>query len=393
MIKKLFSIMILFILVFLATGVKADDFNDVNEADWFYEDVKALENKGIINGFSDHNFRPDEFVTYEQFIKMIIKVLEIKTIENPDNWSLPYLEKAKEMKLIDTSVIDYKASISRGEMALILSDTLDYMRESVSITFNNLYDLPGVTPVKYTQSILELYNAGIITGFPDHTFLYEEKMTRAQACAVLNRLITPNKRQIPVAASSYSHGTASPYFKEDNGGYYEIINQFETVTDYHIENIIRTLAGDDGYLVIEYKKLSGFNLILVEYFMDKCYAYKEEYSMFTLYLYDGSPGYPEKEWGYDTMFSKLQIKTLVSLSNSGQEVKTDIDSFYEYKVRSLLCCIFDIRQGKEIGNYVIYKYLDNHSLTTELKEKDSIRTIFFTNGSQTVKNFTFTRLE
>jgi len=394
MTKRLISTFILVILISLCFNVKAIAFTDVNKNDWFYDDIMTLEEKGIINGFLDHTFKPRSNVTYEQFIKMVIVTLKIDVERDISQWSLPYIEKAKQLKFIDFPILDYKEPITRGDMSLILSNILKYLKEDITIDYNNLYDLPGYTNDKYIQSILTLYNAGIITGFPDHTFRYNNFMTRAHACAVLNRLATPNNRQKPVI-SSYDHVSACPFYIKDNESYYEVVNKFKVNLDYDISKVIETLVGEDGYLVVEYKKLSSFNMIVIKYFQNKNFSNNDMYSMFNLYLYDGKTNYPEVELGYDSMFAELQLKSLVKQYYSNTLGTSHIDTFYEYKLRGLLCVIFGEEIGKDLGNYIINNYLKNNSDNDAivLREKSGIKTIFFTTGKGTIGNYTFSKVE
>jgi len=392
MTKKLIPTFILVILISLCFTVKAATFTDVNKSDWFYDDIMKLEEKGIINGFLDRSFKPRNKVTYEQFIKMVIVTLKINVEKDNNHWSLPYIEKAKQLKFINFSIKNYKTPITRGDMSLILSNVLEHLKEEVTIEYNNLYDLPGYTNEKYIQSILKLYNAGIITGFPDNTFRCDDFMTRAHACAVLNRLATPNNRQKPVI-SSYNHVSACPFYIKDNKNYYEIVNKFEVNLNYDIPKIIEILAGEDGYLVIEYKKLPSFNMILIKYFQNENFSNNDMYSMFTLYLYDGETNYPEVELGYNSMFAELQLKSLIKQYYSNTLGTSHMDTFYEYKLRGLLCLIFGEEKGKDLGNYIINNYLKDSSDDVELREKDGIKTIFFTTGKGTIGNYTFSKLE
>ena len=41
-------------------------FSDMNEADWYYDAVVSLAEKGILNGYEDGTFRPNEQITRAQ---------------------------------------------------------------------------------------------------------------------------------------------------------------------------------------------------------------------------------------------------------------------------------------------------------------------------------------
>lgn len=50
-------------------------FSDVSKDDWFFADVYWAQALGIMDGYPDSTFRPDEFLNYEAFSKMLICAL------------------------------------------------------------------------------------------------------------------------------------------------------------------------------------------------------------------------------------------------------------------------------------------------------------------------------
>lgn len=118
-------------------------FSDVSKDAFYYEAVQNLAARGIINGFQDGTFRPNERVT-------------------------------------------------RGQAAVMLASALNLNTQNV----NN----PGFKDVPtnswYYHSIAALVNAGIITGFSDKTFKPNESLTRAQVAAIISLgfQLTENKQ-------------------------------------------------------------------------------------------------------------------------------------------------------------------------------------------------------
>lgn len=51
-------------------------FKDVNENDWFYKFVNALSDEGIINGYEDGTFQPNNSITRAEVSAMMYKALE-----------------------------------------------------------------------------------------------------------------------------------------------------------------------------------------------------------------------------------------------------------------------------------------------------------------------------
>ncbi len=388
MIKKLQLTLLFVILLSLPLTAKAGGFYDVNQGDWYYEEVMATYEKNIINGFPNGYFLPNDYITGEQFTKMLILALDFKVEPNLENWATPYLLKANELKLIPNDILISNNPIIRGDMARILNITLDYLQEEIEITNTSLYDLSVLTPDKYISSILTLYNAGIITGFPNHTFGYDKEMTRAQACAVINRLITPNQRQKLVATSS-DHVSAYPFNKIDLFPFYEVKFDLGRLYDVDPYKIINGLAGPGGYIVVKEQPMANTFALMIHYYGDKAFANNQEYSLFSLYCYDGLTGYPETQWGYDTMSYKLVIKSLCKPSYDVYVTNTR-DYFYDYKVKAMLSIIF----GKEIGlilsEQILTYYYDENRVDIELFDTMGISMYSFKTGNGTIGNYTFT---
>ena len=56
-------------------------FSDLNQTHWAYNNVMNMHNSGIISGFTDNTFRPDDSLTRDQFITLAVKGLNV---EKPD---------------------------------------------------------------------------------------------------------------------------------------------------------------------------------------------------------------------------------------------------------------------------------------------------------------------
>lgn len=91
--------------------VEENFFSDVNEGDYYYIPVKYLYELGIISGYPDNTYRADEVVNRAEALKMIaiacgmniddVSPLEIPFIDTPlDAWYTPYLVLAKDSGLI-----------------------------------------------------------------------------------------------------------------------------------------------------------------------------------------------------------------------------------------------------------------------------------------------------
>ena len=158
-------------------------FKDVTSSTWCYKYVVEMNDAGVIDGYSDGSFRPDNTVTYGQALKLIMLAAGYQT-QNPtgSHWASGYLTKAKNDKLISGNV-NLDAPITRLAVAQIAAKA---MKLSTS-------DLSSVKPFTDTSDIYvqALSAAGIVQGyFSNGTSTYKpgNTLTRGQLSAIVWRM-------------------------------------------------------------------------------------------------------------------------------------------------------------------------------------------------------------
>lgn len=110
-------------------------FNDINQEQWFYEDVKKAVKAGYINGYGDNTFRPYNEITREEIAVIITnihnckdknydKIRKYKDVSKISDWAKSSIEGAVEKKYIEgyeDNTLRPKSSTTRGEAVVILS--------------------------------------------------------------------------------------------------------------------------------------------------------------------------------------------------------------------------------------------------------------------------------
>lgn len=105
--KKIFASLFLFLIS--AGIVFAADFPDVKNDNEHFVAIKYLVDKGIIGGYQDGTFKPDELVNRAEATKIIVKAFNVpydKTFEEsfPDvkksDWFFPFVMASKEAGLL-----------------------------------------------------------------------------------------------------------------------------------------------------------------------------------------------------------------------------------------------------------------------------------------------------
>ncbi|MGI6561108.1 MAG: S-layer homology domain-containing protein [Clostridia bacterium] len=203
-------------LMILPRASRADRLmKDVVGNEWFAEDVRLLMDLGIINGFPDGTFKPNEPFRIDEFLKCLVLALNYKPAETTsDYWAQGFIDTAKEMNWMayvndDREFKDYTVPINREQMGVILYAAID---EIPGVQMNGgrvnlMYKLSeyerGISFSPYSQIdgssyfLLHIYAIGLITGYPDGSFGNKNQLTRAEAAAVLARVVDPSRRIYP----------------------------------------------------------------------------------------------------------------------------------------------------------------------------------------------------
>ena len=169
----------------LCLGVvrEMEDFSDISSSTWCYKYVLELSDAGVIDGYSDGTFKPDNQVTYGAALKLIMLAAGY-TEQAPvsSNVFSGYLARAQADGLVSGSV-DLNAPITRLAVSQIAAKAL-----GLSIT-----NLSSVRPFTDTTDpyVQALNAAGIVEGYFDNgtsTFKPYNTLTRGQISAIVWRM-------------------------------------------------------------------------------------------------------------------------------------------------------------------------------------------------------------
>ncbi|MFA6305847.1 MAG: S-layer homology domain-containing protein [Candidatus Gracilibacteria bacterium] len=125
--KKIFTCLFLFLIS--SSVAFAEGFPDVSQDNEHFVAIKYLVDKGIINGYQDGTFKPEELVNRAEATKMVVKAFNVpydKVFEGsfPDvkksDWFFPFVMAGKEAGLL----AGYKDGKFKPENNINLAETL-----------------------------------------------------------------------------------------------------------------------------------------------------------------------------------------------------------------------------------------------------------------------------
>lgn len=103
-----------------ATAITSSDFKDVPLDAWFAPYVQKAKLKGIVKGYPDGTFKPEQTVILAEALKMIYETLEIETTEVDGAWYERYLAHAKANGVLFSNNVQPNTDVDRKTVAWII---------------------------------------------------------------------------------------------------------------------------------------------------------------------------------------------------------------------------------------------------------------------------------
>lgn len=213
--KKYLSLLIALLIVLQPISAFADSFKDVRQNDWYYENISILVEDGILNGYPDKTFKPQNTITRAEFIKAIMCVIGYDNVKSLGlHWADGYIKKGTNLGILCRKVTtNLDQPITRYDMSRIVSNLLTYQQGNPSVDLNlyenSLGDIAAISKnldPSLKKSVLNSYASGILTGYDDGTFSGNRTLNRGEAATVLLRIKDAKYRAKPKIVSESSYG-------------------------------------------------------------------------------------------------------------------------------------------------------------------------------------------
>lgn len=253
-IKKI--LMTAIVILGLGNVAFAGTFSDIAPNHWIYQKVEDMKNRGIISGFEDGTFRPQNPVTREQFASILEKTLEIRgTVgrsirfeDVKDNrWSKKSIDAVA--KYLTGYTVDGKYYFRpteyavREDMAVAVVKARGLENETPNYRVLNKFSDKELISEGLRKYVAIAVENGIMNGNANGTFNPLGSLTRAEVVALmynvsdkvaLDDIITNRKYEVDVwgaNAKIYGNGMYEPG-----------------------ERVTVTVVPDDGYRYLRIQK-------------------------------------------------------------------------------------------------------------------------------------------
>ena len=183
-----------------AAVLAAPEFSDL-QSHWARPYIEALAEKVDFPGAGGGLFRPKDKVTFGQFVALLLQSLDEEPAPGSAGSPDAYMELALEKAIIEQGDISGAgAVITRLEAVRVCAMALTNLlleepEENATAAARDLKDFNSCKACR--ENISQLYAKGIVTGRPGYIFDGDTGLTKAEACAMIARMIDPSMRATP----------------------------------------------------------------------------------------------------------------------------------------------------------------------------------------------------
>ena len=184
-----------------APGGKESGYNDVDDSHWASEAITVLSSRGVLSGYGNGDFRPENSVTRAEFLTMLLRAFDLTdgaadggfTDTAEDAWYYRYAAAGKKYGVTggyEDGSFRAENSVTRQEAACMLVNASNVR----AIPLASIRDFDGFADdteiADYAaENVRRLFCAGIISGYGNGSFTPCGVLTRAEAAQMIFQLL------------------------------------------------------------------------------------------------------------------------------------------------------------------------------------------------------------
>ena len=178
---------------YLVTIAHRHAFSDVADDFWADDVLQYLVSQGVVSGYSDGSFRPNDNVTRAQFAKMLVGAMgwDIQTPAAPtfndvaaDSWAYGFIETAAAHGVISgygDGSFKPELSVTRAQVAKMIVTARGW-----TMDVSGMNSFSDIDASEWVHDYAEIVNqAQVMSGYTDGTFKPYYTATRAQIAKIL----------------------------------------------------------------------------------------------------------------------------------------------------------------------------------------------------------------
>lgn len=178
-------------------------FSDI-QGHWSKDKVMELVGMGAISGYEDGTFRPDNNITYAEYLAILVRTTKAGngdySADDGEAWYNGVLRAARESGiLVSNDVRNFDAPINRADAAKFTERAVQKVLGEKEINTTNINrlinDYSSFSGTISENYILQQYAKGIIQGDDNGNFNPNKSLTRAEASTIILNTVKPENRR------------------------------------------------------------------------------------------------------------------------------------------------------------------------------------------------------
>lgn len=103
----------------VASSNSQSGFSDVDESAWYAPYIRYAKEQGVVQGYPDGSFRPNQTVNFAEALKMAYLIFNIDTPAANGEWYAPFLNHARTNSVLFSSSADVASGMARKDVVWI----------------------------------------------------------------------------------------------------------------------------------------------------------------------------------------------------------------------------------------------------------------------------------
>lgn len=177
------------------------DIGEGDDTHWAYEEIIYMSRVGVVNGYPDGSFRPDNTMTRAEFVKVLAATDGIDSLytgaypftDLRETWYRPYIAWAYQNQIVfgqSATTFAPDSQISRQDMVTLIYRFLSYRHVALTTSGSIPAFADFAEVADYAkEAVTIMQKTGFINGRGDHRFEPTAQTTRAEVVTLVARLL------------------------------------------------------------------------------------------------------------------------------------------------------------------------------------------------------------
>lgn len=172
----------------------AGPFSDVPADYWASGVIYELSGLGYISGYPDGSFKPGNRISRAEFATVLVKAFQLPAAsgevfdDTANHWARDYIGAAYAAGIVSgysESSFGPDDPITREQMAVMIAKAAEIEEATETVTFTDSDEVSAWA----RGALAAVAQGGIMQGYPDGTFAPQSEATRAEAVAVISNAL------------------------------------------------------------------------------------------------------------------------------------------------------------------------------------------------------------